>query len=161
LCLRTRTFSIVIKHSNSNKGLILKGILFSGIHSDPVYTVPDEFGIGLKFVLFRLFTREFVLLGGLKFVRFRGSRVLTRPKRTNFSPVRNLSGTVLTGSQVSYAFRKVSVWHAHTNELKETNWERQCVLTHLSSIFLSRITIWELFYAEIINGRLYDEVILW
>ena len=47
---------------------------------DPVYTVPDEFGTGLKFVLFRLFTREFVLLGGLKFVRFRGSRVFTRLK---------------------------------------------------------------------------------
>ena len=62
--------------------------------SDPVYTVPDEFGTGLKFVLFRLFTREFVLLGGLKFVRFRGSRVFTRPKRPNFSPVPNSSGTV-------------------------------------------------------------------
>ena len=32
--------------------------------------VSDEFGTGLKF-LFRLFTREFVLLGGLKFIRFR------------------------------------------------------------------------------------------
>jgi hypothetical protein len=30
---------------------------------DPVYTVPDEFGTRLKFILFRLFTREFVLLG--------------------------------------------------------------------------------------------------
>jgi hypothetical protein len=47
---------------------------------------------GLKFVLIRPFTREFVLLGGLKSVRFRGSRVFTRPKRTNFSPVPNSSG---------------------------------------------------------------------
>jgi hypothetical protein len=31
------------------------------IYCDPVYTVPDEFGAGLKFVLSRLFTREFVL----------------------------------------------------------------------------------------------------
>jgi hypothetical protein len=62
--------------------------------SDPVYTVPEEFGTGLKFVLFRLFTYEFVLLGGLKFVRLRGSRVFTRPKRPNFSPVPNSSGTV-------------------------------------------------------------------
>ena len=58
---------------------------------DPVYTVPDEFGTGLKFVLFRLFTHEFVLLGGLKFVRFCGSRMFTRP---NFRPVPNSSGTV-------------------------------------------------------------------
>jgi hypothetical protein len=52
---------------------------------DPVYTIPDEFGTGLKFVLFRLFTREFVLLGGLKIAWFRVSRVFTRPKRPNFS----------------------------------------------------------------------------
>ena len=36
---------------------------------DPVYTEPDEFGNWLKFFHFRLFTREFVLLGGLNFVR--------------------------------------------------------------------------------------------
>ena len=66
----------------------------SSIPSDPVYTVPDEFGTGLKFVLFRLFTREFVLLGGLKFVQFCGSCVFTRPKGTNFRPVPNSSGTV-------------------------------------------------------------------
>jgi hypothetical protein len=34
----------------------------------PIYTIPDEFGTGLKLVLFRLFARKFVLLGGLKFV---------------------------------------------------------------------------------------------
>ena len=31
---------------------------------DPVYTVLDEFGTGLKLVLSRLFGREFALLGG-------------------------------------------------------------------------------------------------
>ena len=52
---------------------ISEGDFFPG---KPGYTV-HEFGTGLKFVLFRLFTREFVLLGGLKFVGFRGSRVFT------------------------------------------------------------------------------------
>jgi hypothetical protein len=59
-----------------------------------VYTVPDEFGTSLKFVLLRLFTHEYVLLGGLKFVRFHGSRVFTRLNRPNFSPVPNVSSTV-------------------------------------------------------------------
>jgi hypothetical protein len=36
-----------------------------------VHGTADEFWTGLKFALFRLFAREFVLLGGLKFVRFR------------------------------------------------------------------------------------------
>jgi hypothetical protein len=49
-------------------------------HGYPVYMVPYKFGTGLRFVLFRLFTCEFVLLEGLKFVRFRCSRVFTRPK---------------------------------------------------------------------------------
>jgi hypothetical protein len=66
--------------------------------------VPDEFGTGLKFVLFRLFTREFVLLGGLK---FRGFRVFTQPKRTNFRRAPNSSGTV-TGSYVKSVSQRSS-----------------------------------------------------
>ena len=34
-----------------------------------------------------VYTRIRPVIGGLKFVRFRGSRVFTRSKRTNFSPV--------------------------------------------------------------------------
>ena len=80
--------------SKTGGSTIIKNVVYQNHFSDPVYTVPEEFGTGLKFVLFRLFTYEFVLLGGLKFVRFRGSRVFTRPKRPNFSPVPNSSGTV-------------------------------------------------------------------
>jgi hypothetical protein len=65
---------------------------------------------GLKFDLFRLFTREFVLLRGLKFVRFRGSRVFTRPKRPNFRPVPNSSGIPCKRGLTPVIFASHELW---------------------------------------------------
>jgi hypothetical protein len=62
------------------------------IASDPVYTVPDEFGTGLKFFCFGLpFTREPRNRTNLRSPNRTNSRV-NRRKRTNFSPVPNSSG---------------------------------------------------------------------
>jgi hypothetical protein len=84
----------------------------------PVYTIPDKFGTGLKFILFCLFTHKFVLLGllgGLRFIQFCGSCVFTWPKQTNFRPVPNSSGTqcgkfVLRGGEIPRALSMLSIY---------------------------------------------------
>ena len=72
----------------------LRAATFTLYPADPIYTVPDEFGTGLKFVHFSfLFTREPRNRTNLRLPNRTNSRV-NRRKRTNFNPVRNLSGTV-------------------------------------------------------------------